>query len=159
MQLVVPSAVRAAVMAATSTFNSTSQMFLLFIFDVLVKFVTFVDSLFVEQRAAFLLCHCADEFRPVFLREPLQASEARPQADVLDVTLCVVFGRRCPAADDVADAMGLVLVAVGAEQAESGTDAPFRKLELDKPFVRLLGALPFPVSTCNPPNVQRVAVS
>ena len=78
MPLVVPSAVKAAVMAATSTFNSTSQMFLLFIFDVLVKFVTLVNSLFVEQRAALLSCHCADKFRPVFLSEPLQASEARP---------------------------------------------------------------------------------
>ncbi len=52
MQLVVPSAVRAAVMAATSTFNSTSQMFLLFIFDVLVEFVTSVNF---DLRSRLLL--------------------------------------------------------------------------------------------------------
>ena len=159
MQLVVPSAVRAAVMAATSTFNSTSQMFLLFIFDVFVKFVTFVNSLLFEDCAAFLPCHCTDETRPVLFREPLKASEACPEADVPDVTLCVVFAWRCPAADDVTDADSIVLVAVGAEQAEGGADAPFDELELDKPLVRLLGTLPSPFSTCNPPDVQRVAVS
>ena len=125
MQLVVPSAVRAAVMAATSTFNSTSQMFLLFIFDVLVKFVTLVNSLFVEQRAAFLPCHCPDEPRPVFFRQSLQAAEASPLADVLDVTVCVVFRWRRPSADDVTDAVGFVLSGVGAEDAEGGTDSPF----------------------------------
>lgn len=150
-----------AVIVVRTMLITTDHLFFVsgFIFDVLVKFVTFVNSLFVEQRAALLPCHCADEFRPVLLREPLQTSEARPQADVPDVTLCVVFGRRCPARDDVADADGKVLVAVGAEQAESGSQSPFEKLELDKPFVRLFGTLPFPFSTCNPPDVQRVAVS
>ena len=112
-------------MAATSTFNSTSQMFLLFIFDVFVKFVTFVNSLLFEDCAAFLPCHCTDETRPVLFREPLKASEACPEADVPDVTLCVVFAWRCPAADDVTDAIGLVLVAVGSEDAEGSTKSPF----------------------------------
>ena len=150
-----------AVIVVRTMLIITDHLFLVscVIFDVFVKFVTFVDSLFVEQYAALLPCHCADKFRPVFLREPLQASEARPQADVLDVTLCVVLGRRCPAADDVTDADGLVLVAVGSEDAEGGADAPFHCLELDEGLVTLKDSLSSPLGTCNPPNVQRVAVS
>ena len=69
-----------AVIVVRTMLITTDHLFFVsgFIFDVFVKFVTFVNSLFVEQRAALLPCHCADEFRPVFLREPLQASEARP---------------------------------------------------------------------------------
>ena len=69
-----------AVMVVRTMLIITDHLFLVscVIFDVLVKFVTFVNCLFVEQRAALLPCHCADEFRPVFLREPLQASEACP---------------------------------------------------------------------------------
>ena len=159
MQLVVPSAVRAAVMAATSTFNSTSQMFLLFIFDVLVKFVTSFNNLFGEDCAAFLPCHCPDEAWPVFFRQSLQAAEACPLADVLDVAVSAVFALRCPTADDVTDADGFVLPGIGAEDAEGGTQAPFHCLELDEGFVTLKDSLSFPLGTCNPPNVQRVAVS
>ena len=61
MQEVVPSAVRAAVMAATSTFISISQMLFFFMAHVFIEFVTSVDNLFGEDCAAFLPCHCPDE--------------------------------------------------------------------------------------------------
>ena len=159
MQEVVPSAVRAAVMAATSTFISTSQMLFFFMAHVFVEFVTSVDNLFGEDCAAFLPCHCPDEPRPVVFRQSLQAAEACPLADVLDVAVSAVFALRCPTADDVTNADGFVLPGIGAEDAEGGTQAPFHCLELDEGLVTLKDSLSFPLSTCNPPNVQRVAVS
>ena len=148
-------------MVVRTMLTITDHLFLVscVIFDVFVKFVTSVDNLFGEDCAAFLPCHCPDEAWPVFFRQSLQAAEASPLADVLDVAVSAVFALRCPTADDVTDADGFVLPGIGAEDAEGGTQAPFDEGKLDKPLVRLLGALSFPFSTCNPPNVQRVAVS
>ena len=105
-----------------------------------------------------MACHCPDEGWPFAFREALHATEACPLADVAYVPLGVVPGWRCPARDDVGDAVQPVLVAVGAEQAESGADAPGDALEPDELRVRLSRALSLPMGTCNPQYVQRVAV-
>ncbi len=52
MQLVVVMAVRAAVMAATNTLSSTSQMFLLFM---VVRFIKFITSVDFDLRSRLLL--------------------------------------------------------------------------------------------------------
>lgn len=61
--------------------------------------------------------------------------------------------------DDVTDADSVVPAGIGAEDAEGGSEAPLYPLELHEVPVRLLRSLSFPFSTCNPPDVQRVAVS
>ena len=73
-----------------------------------------------ECCAAFLSNHGSDECGPLFLGESLQPAQACPEADVADVALGVVLGGRCPSADDVADADGVVLACVGAQDAECG---------------------------------------
>ena len=90
---------------------------------------------------------------------PFFAAEACELAAVADVPSGVVFRGRCPARDDVFYAYQFVFVAVGAEDAESGSEAPFDGFKSDELFVGLVGRLSFPFSTCNPPYVQRVAVS
>ena len=106
-----------------------------------------------EFNAAFLAGHCLDEFGPVGFREALHSGEACPAADVADVLACLVLAWRCPARDDVGDAVQMVLPFVGPEQAEGSSCAPVHALKLDKLSVRLFCSLPFPGSTCNPPNV------
>ena len=103
--------------------------------------------------------HCADKGWPVGFCEALHPAEACPAADVADVAAGVVLAWRCPARDDVCDAVQVVLPVVGAEQTEGCANAPFYAFELDELPVYLFCPLPFPGSTCNPPNVQRVAVS
>ena len=148
-------------MVVRTMLTITDHLFLVscVIFDVFVKFVTSVNNLLGKDCSAFLPCHCLHEARPVFFRQPLQAAETSPQADVPDVTLGVVFAWRRPSADDVTDAVGFVLSGVGAEDAEGGSQSPFHAFKLHKELVALKAALPFPLGTCNPPNVERVAVS
>ena len=71
-----------------------------------------------------------------FFCEPFFASEACEPAYIADVPSGVVFRGRCPPGDDVLYAYGLVLVAIGAEQAERGSDAPFHAFELNELPVR-----------------------
>ena len=123
-------AVRAAVMAATNTLSSTSQMFLLFMVVRFIKFITSVDYFLIKKDSAFLPCHCSYEPRPVLFCESLQASVASPEADIPDVSFCVVLGGRSPSADDVADAVGMVFRGVCAEQDKCGSNAPFKTGEL-----------------------------
>ena len=131
-------AVRAAVMAATNTLSSTSQMFLLFMVVRFIKFITSVDYLLIKKDSAFLPCHCSYEPRPVLFCESLQASVASPEADISDVSFCVVLGGRCPSADDVADAVGVVLAGIGAEQYKCGSQSPVDCFKLDEGVVGLL---------------------
>ena len=83
-----------------------------------------------EFNAAFLAGHCLDEFGPVSFREALHSGEACPAADVADVLACLVLAWRCPARDDVGDAVQVVLPFVGAEQADSCAQAPFETIKL-----------------------------
>jgi hypothetical protein len=152
-----------AVMVVRTMLTITDHLFLVscVIFDVFIEFVTSVDNLFGKDCAAFLPCHCPDETRPVFFRQSLQAAEASPQADVPDVTVCVVFRWRRPSADDVTDAVGFVLSGVGAEDAESGSDAPFHCGETAKSPLSAppLGEyLTLPSLTRNASDVQRIVV-
>ena len=150
-------------MVVRTMLTITDHLFLVscVIFDVFIEFVTSVDNLFGEDCAAFLPCHCPDETRPVFFRQSLQAAEASPLADVLDVSVCAVFAWRCPTADDVTDADGFVLPGIGAEDAEGGTQAPFHCLELDE---GPLSAPPFgeyltlPTLARNTSDIQRIVV-
>ena len=79
---------------------------------------------FREVHAAFQPCHSPHEPRPVVFGEPFFAAEACELAAVADVPSGVVFRGRCPARDDVFDAYQFVFVAVSAEDAESGSEAP-----------------------------------
>ena len=111
-----------------------------------------------ERQAAFLAGHCFDEDGPVGFREPLPSAVTRPAADVIDVAFRIVFGRRCPAGDDVADATKVVLAGIGAEDAEGGSEAPLHSLEPDEPAVVLERCLPFPSRASNPTDIQRVVI-
>ena len=124
-------------------------------------------ELFVgEFNARFLSSHRLDECWPVGLREALHAAEACPAADVADVMCRAVLGGRCPAHDDVGDAVQLVLVPVGAEQAEGRAYAPLHALELAEGcpppslprWGRRLGEFTFPERLASP-NVQRIVVA
>lgn len=111
-----------------------------------------------ERQATLLACHCFDEDGPVGLRQPLHSAVARPVADVIDVAFRIVFGRRCPAGDDVANATKVVLAGIGAEDAEGGSEAPLHSLEPDEPAVVLQCRLSFPPQACNSTDVQRVVI-
>ena len=123
-----------------------------------------LDDLFGEERATFDLSHCLDELGPLVFGEAFVATVAGPETDVLNVPFGVVLRRRCPASDDVADAVQLVLCGIGAKQNESGSEAPLHRLELhERPTTvpSLYGGeyFAFPLGTCNPPNIQRIAVA
>ena len=79
-------------------------------------------------------------------------------ADVGNVAFGVVLGWRCPSAYDLLNGTQSVLVSIGAEQAEGGSDAPFHGGELHKVGVGLLRPLPLPFGGCAA-DVQRVVVS
>ena len=79
-------------------------------------------------------------------------------ADVGNVAFGVVLGWRCPSAYDLLNGTQPVLVCIGAEQAEGGSDAPFHGGELHKVGVGLLRPLPLPFGGCAA-DVQRVVVS
>ena len=96
------------------------------------------DLFFREVHAAFDSGHSPHEPRPVVFGEPFFAAEACELAAVADVLAGVVFRGRCPARDDVFDAYQFVFVAVSAEDAESGSEAPFDGFKSDELFVFLL---------------------
>ena len=90
------------------------------------------DLFLRELHAAFQPCHSPHEPRPVVFGEPFFAAEACELAAVADVPSGVVFRGRCPAGDDVFYAYGFVLVSVGAEDAESGSEAIGNGKEADE---------------------------
>ena len=79
-------------------------------------------------------------------------------ADVGNVAFGVVLGWWCPSAYDLLYGTQSVLVSIGAEQAEGGSDAPFHGGELHKVGVGLIRPLPLPFGGCAA-DVQRVVVS
>ncbi len=88
----------------------------------------------------------------------LRRREPGHSADVGNVAFGVVLGWRCPSAYDLLNGTQSVLVGIGAEQAEGGSDAPFHGGELHKVGVGLLRPLPLPFGGCAA-DVQRVVVS
>ena len=147
MQLVVPSAVRKAVRAATMTFTISSATVFPFIFFKLFKLTlnsTLSTLNFPKQLPSLGYCfilqihtalhtrHGLHQTGPVLLRQALVAAEAGKLADMADVGGGVILRRRCPAVDDVPDAAQPVLSGIGAQQAESGTKAPLHTFKLTK---------------------------
>ena len=117
-----------------------------------------LDYALVENNATFLPSHCPDKFGPVLFGQSLQASQSGPKTDILDVLFGVVFRRWRPSRNDVTNTVGMVLCGIGAKQNESSSKAEFDCPKLYESMVCLLCPLTFPSSTCNPPNVQRIAV-
>lgn len=179
MQEVVVSAVRKAVSAATIIFATSSTMLFFFIkvkcelirvehklwLAKLLSVNHFVETeascklRFIKQHPTFLPCHSTDEQRPVLFGETLPSSEARPKADVADVTLCGVLAGRCPTGNNFCNTVDSVPVGISTKQTEGSANAPFHGIELYKIFVCLFPALSHPDGTNNPPYVQRVVVS
>ena len=133
MQLVVPSAVRKAVRAATMTFTISSATVFPFIFFKLFKLTlnsTLSTLNFPKQLPSLGYCfilqihtalyagHGLNEFWPVLLRQALVAPEAGELAHMADVGVGVILRGRCPPIDDVSDAAQPVLSGIGAQQAE-----------------------------------------
>ena len=133
-------------------------MTLLDLFRFLVEGKALLDYVLIEDYSAFLAGHCSDKFGPFFFCQAFVASKTSPLADVTNVPFCVILGGRSPAGNDVANTVQFVLRGIGAEQNKSGSKAPFDGPKLDEGIVRLLVALTFPMSTCNPPDIKRVAV-
>ena len=125
------------------------------------------DLFFCEVHAAFQPCHSPHEPRPVAFGEPFFAAEACELAAVADVLAGVVFRGRCPARDDVFDAYGFVLVSVGAEDAESGSEAISERGKADERPCSSLPAPPLgecfnfaaPMRARHFADVQRVVVT
>ena len=134
MQLAVPSAVRKAVRAATMTFTAISMIF----FFIIILLFTFIqlkpslDGVLFQVYATLHAGHCLDEAGPVLLGQALVAPETGKLADVPDVALRIVLCGRRPAGDDAPDAAQLVLGGIGAQEAESGPEAPLHGGELAK---------------------------
>ena len=125
-----------------------------------VEFETSVYQIFVEPCGAFYDCHSAYESGPLFFGEPFLASEPCELTDVLYVCVGIVFARWRPSTDYVLYACCVVLFLIGTQEAESCPQAPFYRVELNELLVGHGGiaVLAPPAGTCNPPNVQRVAV-
>lgn len=109
-----------------------------------------MDDLFGEERATFDLSHCLDELGPLVFGEAFVATVAGPKTDVPNVPLGVVLRRRCPASDDVLDAVQFVLRGIGAKQNESGTQAPFKAFKLHELGVVLLGCFALSIEYLQP---------
>ena len=158
-------AVNAAVIAATMILSTSSTIFPAFMVLLVFKLISFLIEVkasfyhsLVEERPTFLPSHCSDKFGPVLFGQSLQASQSGPKTDILDVLFGVIFSGRCPSRNDVTNTVGMVLCGIGAKQNESSSQSEFDGPELDEGIVRLLVALTFPMSTCNPPDMKRVAV-
>ena len=85
--------------------------------------------------------------------------DARQSAHVLDIRLGVVLAGRRPLADNLADGIQSVLVVVRAgEQVEGSSPTIFKRFELAKTCVVLLGfqALPLILASA---DVQRIIIS
>ena len=89
-----------------------------------------MDGALFQVYATLHAGHCLDEAGPVLLGQALVAPETGKLADVPDVALRIVLGRRRPAGDDTPDAAQLVLGGIGAQEAESGPEAPLHGREL-----------------------------
>ena len=139
---------------------------LIFHFRASIEAESCKDYALVELCSCFLSSHRLDECWPVGLREALHAAEACPAADVADVLCRAVLGGRCPAHDDVSDAVQLVLVPEGAKQAEGCAKSPLHALELAEgcpppslpAWGRRLGEFTFPERLASP-NVQRIVIA
>ena len=118
-----------------------------------------LDNIVFQIYATLHTGHGLHQTGPVLFRQPLPSAEARPQADIADVARGVVLGAWCPASHDVGHTDSLIPSGIGAQDAAGSANTPLQGVELDELPVCLYCALSHPLGFCNPPYVQRVAVS
>lgn len=130
-------------MAASTYFKMVSQVtgvFSAILSRIINVCVTIFDPAIGYFLATLKECHRPDEDAHFILLCELHALvwlEPRFLADEVDVTRCVVLASRSPSANQLRNCAQLVLGHVGAQDDESGTQAPFQRLELTEVLVCL----------------------
>ena len=92
----------------------------------------FGNGFIIDVHTTFHAGHGFHQSCPVFLSQALVAPEAGELAYMADVGGGVVLRGRCPTVDDVPDAAQPVLIGIGAQEAECGTQAPLHTFKLTK---------------------------
>ena len=164
MRACMPPPVRAPRIAASTYFRMVIQVTGVFssissrIIDVCV---TIFDPAIGYFLATLKVCHGPHKYAHLILLPELDALvwfEPRFLAYEVDVSRCVVLASWRPSANQLLNCAQLILGHVGAQDDESGTQAPLQRLELTEVWVGLLFTKTAP-AVCGASNIQRVVVA
>lgn len=144
MRACTPPLERAPRMAASTYFKMVSQVtgvFSAILFRIIDVCVTILDTAIGNLLATLKVCHRPHKYAHLILLRELDALvwfEPRFLTHEVDVSRCVVLASWCPSANQLRNCAQLVFGHVGAQDDESGTQAPLQRLELTEVGVGLL---------------------